>query len=147
MPAGLLFVAVKLDVGATVGKFEPTVHGWGGEGHYDMSLPINRNTPAASTEIVHLLHGFSAGLLQRQAFVFHEGGKIVAENRADIIFANASSTYGTGGVIGVSARANHGSVTNPARQLVGSSAGRGGGGQIAVFIEGDTADRSERLRV
>ena len=86
---------------------------------------------------------FAGSVRQTQIFVFHSCGNVVSRYAEHKIFAVSGAGNGARCVVGVSSRADDRSVADAPVTLVRHSARRSSGGEIAVFIERDRADRAE----
>ena len=134
------------------GGSEAPGHGGRVVGQAEASVGTEKDDAAVSAEAVEEVgDGLLCGHFGGGAFGDAVGGPL-AEDQLHDGFSPAGEGDGSGEIVGVTATPDEGGVADAAGSLVESAAGRGGGGQVAMGIEGDCADgvmaaESGRVRV
>src|SRR5260370_32442513 len=80
-------------------------------------------------------HGFEAGVGGRHAFAHHFNDRVAAGD-FDVFFAFAGGASSADFVIDAAARADDGGIAHAAGNLPGQAGRRGGGGDVALFVDG-----------
>ena len=93
----------------------------------------------AAETVVEIGDGFAGGDFGGGAVGDAVGGPL-AEDQLHDGFAPAGEGDGGGEIVGVAAAADEGGVADTAGSLVECATGRGGGGEVAVAVEGYGAD-------
>ena len=88
------------------------------------------------------VHDGFGRLLDGLAGELHAGGNRVGDGVADELFAGAGARDGARAVVGVGAGADDRGVADAAPALGGEAARGRRGGEVAVAVEGDGADRA-----
>src|SRR5229473_3444666 len=86
-------------------------------------------------------HGFEAGVGGRHAFAHHFDDGVAAGD-FDVFFAFPCGAGGADFVIDAAARADDGGIAHAAGNLPGEAGGRGGGGDVALFVDGHAGNRA-----
>src|SRR5579872_1951964 len=140
---GFVASLIDSDLAATVRVTRSAEHTFGGELENQLAAGVDRDQPAVAAEAAQLIvQELVDGLRERETAILDRRADVVSRHGANEVLPVPGGRYRAYAVLGVGSGADDRRIADPPRPLVRHTAGRGGGGEIALDIECYRADRA-----